>query len=498
MNSFRFSRQSRKIIFVVLGAIGFYLYLNLSAPIKMNLTRIPYDFINAIILLMFGRPKEISQDILALVLDSVLCIGGLFLWVAFFAQFVLPVRTLKERLDIPSLVFNPFGQEKGPAIFIENGKIKERLDETERSGKGVILLDTASAAVLQVEGNFSRAVGPGLVFTRRNEKITKAIDLHVQERIIGPREGELIFFEEKEDPLVGKPEEQLAREAHRMQTSGLTRDGIEVVPNIYVTFCLKTNKDNKQGETFFGYNPKSVEYAVLHEGIAPSSGNGEPKRIPWDWLPAHLAADLWREYLRKFLLNQLFDIKEVKSNGENNQIAEDFDKTDLYRIINMVHRRLTQVKVPAMDDVGEFIFGKSIESKEYRLLEKQGITVLEVKIDNLQIKSEKKLIDRWKATWLQQAQIQKMNTEKLIEQWRQLGKDEALMEFSSSLINPLVREIEHPRNITPNLPDTLQELLRGTRTSIVRDPSLNKTLADERETLDVIIEWVIKKENGPE
>jgi hypothetical protein len=91
-----------------------------------------------------------------------------------------------------------------------------------------------------------------------------------------------------------------------------------------------------------------------------------------------------------------------------------------------------------------------------------------------------------------------MNTEKLIEQWRQLGKDEALMEFSSSLINPLVREIEHPRNITPNLPDTLQELLRGTRTSIVRDPSLNKTLADERETLDVIIEWVIKKENGPE
>ena len=79
----------------------------------MNLARIPYDFINAIILLMFGRPKEISHDILALVLDGFLCVGGLFLWTAFFAQFVLPVRTLRERLDIPSLVFNPFGQEKG-------------------------------------------------------------------------------------------------------------------------------------------------------------------------------------------------------------------------------------------------------------------------------------------------------------------------------------------------------------------------------------------------
>jgi hypothetical protein len=498
MNSFRLSKYSRKIIFVILGAVGLYLYLNLSAPIKMNLTRIPYDFLNAIILLMFGRPKEISQDILALLLDGILCLGGLFLWAAFFAQFVLPVRTLKERLDIPSLVFNPLGQEKGPAIFIENGKIKERLDETERSGKGVILLDTASAAVLQAGGNFSRAVGPGLVFTRRNERITKAIDLHVQERIIGPREGELIFFDEEEDPLTEKPEEQYAREAHRMQTSGLTRDGIEVVPNISTTFRLKADKDIKEGETFFGYDPKSVEYAVLHEGIAPAYGNEEPKKIPWDWLPAHLAADLWREYLRKFLLNQLFDIKEVKENGENNLKTEDFDKTDLNRIIDMIYKRLTRVKVQAMDEVGEFISGKTIESKEYKLLEKHGITVLVVKIDNLQIKNEKKLIDRWKATWLQQAIIQQMNTEKMKEQWRQVGKDEGLMEFSSTLINPLYREIGSPRNMSPNFSDTLQELLRGTRTSIVRDPTFNISLAEERETLDFIIEWVMKNQNGPE
>jgi hypothetical protein len=464
----------------------------------MNLSRIPYDFINAIILLFIGRPREISPNVLALILDSILCVGGLFLWVAFFAQFVLPVRTLRERLDIPSLVFNPLGQEKGPAIFIENGKIKERLDETDRRGEGVILLDTASAAVLYEKGNFSRAVGPGLVFTKKDEKIAKAIDLHIQERIIGPRKGERIFFEEDEAPIAEDSDEQHAREARRMQTSGLTRDGIEVVPNIYTTFRLKADKENKEGVTFFGYNPKTVEYAILHEGIAISADNGDPKRIPWDWLPAHLAADCWREYLRKFLLNQLFDIKEFKQDNENNLGAEDFDKTDLIRIIDMVNKRLTQAEVQAMNDVGEFIPGKMVESKEFKLLEKHGITVIEVKIDNLQIKSEKQLIDRWKATWLQQAFIQQANTEKMKEQWRQIGKDEALMAFSNTLINPLYREIGPPRNMKPDFSGTLQELIRGTRTSIVRDPSLNNTLAEEREALDLLIEWVMKNQNGPE
>jgi hypothetical protein len=336
------------------------------------------------------------------------------------------------------------------------------------------------------------------VFTKKNEKIAKAIDLHIQERIIGPRDGELIFIEEDEDPIAEEPDEQYAREARRMQTSGLTRDGIEVVPNIYTTFRLKAEKENKEGDTFFGYNPKSVEYAVLHEGIAISSSNGEPKRIPWDWLPAHLAADCWREYLRKFLLNQLFDIKEFKEDDKNKLGTEGYDKTDLIRIIDMVNKRLTQEKVLAMNDVGEFIPGKMIESKEFKLLKKHGIIVNEVKIDNLQIKSEKKFIDRWKATWLQQARIQQANTEKMKEQWRQIGKDDALMAFSNTLITPLFREIGPPRNMNLNISETLQELLRGTRTSIVRDPTLNNTLADERSTLDFMIEWVKKNQNGPE
>ena len=70
------------------------------------------------------------------------------------------------------------------------------------------------------------------------------------------------------------------------------------------------------------------------------------------------------------------------------------------------------------------------------------------------------------------------------------------MEFSNSLITPLYREISPPRNANPSFKETLHELLRGTRTTIIRDPALNNTLADERAILDLIIEWV--KKSPPE
>jgi hypothetical protein len=500
MDSLETKKHNRKTIYMIIGAVALYLYLNISDPINMDISNIPIEFIESILLLIFyQRPDLVSEHILTLVLDTFLCLSGIFLWSAFFAQFVLPVRTLRERLDIQSRVFNQVLQEKGPAIFIENGEIKERLDERKQEGRGVILLDTASAAVLQETGKFSRAVGPGLAFTKRNERPARAIDLHLQERIIGPRKDDSIFYDEEDgDPLKDDRDRQDAREARRMQTSGLTRDGIEIVPNIRITFRLKADKDNREGGTFFGYRPASVESAILNEGIAITSDSEKTKMIPWDWLPAHLAADLWREYLRKFLLNQLFDIREAKEDHENTFETGNFDKTGLNQIRDMVNKRLTRLGVSAMDDVGNIIPNKKVESKEFKLLEKHGIIVTDVKIYNLKLKNEKKLIDRWEATWLLQAKIQRLNTRKKIEQWRQMGKQEALMEFSNSLITPLDRNILASRISRPSSIETLHELLRGTRTTIIRDPALNNTLADERAILDIIIEWVKKNPNEPQ
>src|SRR5215212_10234079 len=60
----------------------------------------------------------------------------LILWMAFFAQFVLPVRTFRDRQRIfDRLIIYLFGGH-GPALFIENGKIKENSGESLKKGPG--------------------------------------------------------------------------------------------------------------------------------------------------------------------------------------------------------------------------------------------------------------------------------------------------------------------------------------------------------------------------
>ena len=221
----------------------------------------------------------------------------------FFAQFVLPVRTLEER----SLVFNRLrtylSSKHGPAIFIENGEVQHRSQELRRRGAGVIVLDTASAAVLRNATAFTRAIGPGIVFTDQKEYIAGTVDLHSQSRKIGP-------IDKDTDPFAPQQKDESReayqrREERRWETSGLTRDGVEVIPVISATFRL----DSKpcEGGTMFGYNPNSVWRAIATEGIDPGAPtDARSRRVPWNWLPVYLAADLWREYLRKFTLNELF------------------------------------------------------------------------------------------------------------------------------------------------------------------------------------------------
>ena len=223
--------------------------------------------------------------------------------------------------------------------------------------------------------------------------------------------------------------------------------------------------------------------------------------IPWHWLPAHLAADLWREYLRKFTLNQFFNIKEHQEAESIEENGDEFDKTDFNKIVEIINKRLTQKTVPVMNEHGEIQEDQKQPSREYKILNDHGIKVIKVVIDNLRIQDEKKLIDRWKATWLQQAIIQKANIEKRQQIRWQKGENQALMEFSNSLINPITQEIKRAKDSEksdPNPVNTLTELLRGTRVSIVRNPNLNKLLAEERAVIDQMVEWLKNYQDGLE
>src|SRR5512140_351186 len=104
------------------------------------------------LLILYGiqifRMGGIRDNLLEIALDLA-CIFPLLLvlWLAFFAQFVLPVRTFGDRQKIFNRLIIYLTGMHGPAMFIENGVIKEHSGERLKKGPGVLWLDSASAAV---------------------------------------------------------------------------------------------------------------------------------------------------------------------------------------------------------------------------------------------------------------------------------------------------------------------------------------------------------------
>lgn len=277
-----------------------------------------------ILLLVYGlqifRMGGIRANLFEIFIDLA-CVFPLLLvlWLAFFAQFVLPVRTFRDRQKIFERLVTYLLGGHGPALFIENGQIKEHTGERLKQGPGVLWLDSASAAVTRTPVSIMQTIGPGVHFINRGETIAGTVDLHVQSQSIGPKETDNPFAPKKED----QPKEEWDQvQDRRKQVSALTRDGIEVIPNISVSFRVNTGfpKDRQPGSRF-GYrtgvrrsdrlneakDKDAIRRAILAEGINPNALPESPRhRVAWNELPAALAVDVWREYVAKFTLDQLF------------------------------------------------------------------------------------------------------------------------------------------------------------------------------------------------
>ena len=278
-----------------------------------------------ILLLVYGlqilRMGGIRANLLEIAFDLA-CVFPLLLilWMAFFAQFILPVRTFRDRQRIfDRLITYLFGGH-GPALFIENGNVKEHSGERLKNGPGVVWLDSASAAVTRTAVAIRQTIGPGVHFLARFETIAGTVDLHPQIQKVGPMESDKPFEERKED----QPQEVWDQvQDRRKQVSAWTRDGIEVVPNITVIFRVATGfpKEGQSGSRF-GYrtgatkrdrqneqkDKEAIRAALLGEGINPNEKSDSPRhRVKWNEFPAALAVDVWREYAAKFTLDELFN-----------------------------------------------------------------------------------------------------------------------------------------------------------------------------------------------
>ena len=427
--------------------------------------------------------QKVWQTFLFIGLDLLLFLAALLFFMAFFVQFVLPVRTLDERSRAIQRLLTYLRGRHGPALFIQDGLVHQRHREESRRGPGVALLDTASAAVLRNPHAFTRAAGPGIVFTHKDEYMAGTVDLHRQIRSLGPHENE--------DPFqpVGKDERSDAfaeRQKRRYTTSGLTRDGVEIVPNISASFGL--SPDHLAGNSRFGFNPRAVWLAIARQGVSPDDPKASnSQHLSWIWLPPHLAADLWREYLRKFTLDELFSLPDPS----DDQLSSQPHKTAFDVIREMVHARLTMREVPELDEFGRRT-GSVKPSKEYRILRDHGLKVYSAEIRQLRIpeRVEEQIIDEWSKTWLGRARSEYSQAENLQDKEKLASQNQALMDYATAaslLLAPAFKQGQVTADL--DMQATLRLLLRGTLKMCLREAGLQPYLTNQVSAFTEIIEW---------
>jgi len=266
--------------------------------------------------------------------------------------------------------------------------------------------------------------------------------------------------------------------------------------------------------------------------------------VEWNQLPALMAADLWREYLGKFTLSELFDpnlsafpdipqpetppalvslpktpllIKRGFSTrllrNINNSLERRLDKlipkddpsieqtltseqssakTDVPRkqtalqIINhMMKTRLTQAIVAKLDECGRVLDGYDV-GNEYKKLKDRGIAVLNISINRLHFNPEveSQLLERWISSWLANAKSDQNRIERLKEGYAEKGRQKAILDHAFTL--SLAIMAENPHNISAGL----KALLQKTQSEIKLNDQLLNRMSGELETLGDLVKWV--------
>jgi hypothetical protein len=351
----------------------------------------------------------------------------------------------------------------------------------------VIVLDSASAAVLRNPTSFTRAVRPGIVFTRKDEFVVEAVDLRRQTKPqppLGPRDEENPF-----EPKGQESDDAYAeRQARRHETSGLTRDGIEVVPNIMAAFILAGPPRRKGQPYVFNHNSvwKAVTAGRLNSDSKDGTNNGaqNASQVPLSSLPAYLAADVFREGLRKFTFDELFK-------------PLDDGKTAYQRILQLVQARLTQAEFDELDDTGHPTT-KKVQSREFQILQERGIRVLGTVVMNPRFlpEIENRMVSQWRATWLQRAQMERIQIEKRRADAALEGKQDALKQFAqiaSQRFDGRVFGLPAPKNAQEEqaqMQIALERLVQGTLQGAASDSQIYLYLSGGEVNLNNILDWV--------
>ena len=248
-----------------------------------------------------------SASLAGIALDLVLLLLLFPACLFIYGQFTLPVRNLQDRMRVFGRLLLRARNAHGAAIFVQNGRKVERRGESGRAGPGLLWIDTASAAITRAGTGPKQVLGPGIHFLRAGDRVDATFSLHPQMYSMGPSQDEPVFERLPEEASEEQRQRYASTQARRQAVSGLTRDGNEVIPEIRVVFKLEgTPAGPGQPGSHFGFDPDAVARAALGEGVTVDPVSARRSAVAWNQLPGLIAADLWREYLAKFTLDELF------------------------------------------------------------------------------------------------------------------------------------------------------------------------------------------------
>ncbi|MCQ3936074.1 MAG: hypothetical protein DPW18_03385 [Chloroflexi bacterium] len=393
----------------------------------------------------------------------------------FFSQFILPIHP-KDRGEIYKRVRIFETGERGQTLFVKNGQVIKHAGEEDKRGLGVIVLDTASAVVLRTDTEIIGPVGPGVKFTDEDEYIANdlGVDLRAQWQYIGPHAGDNPFL----NPAPFPNSKSYNEEKRRLETVGLTRDGFEVSPTISIKYSIKRpprNLPSESGVTSrYGYDPTAVRNAVTREVIKLEKLNNKQDRMEWNKLPAHLVVNAWREYIRKFKLEDLFNPK----NEENGlQIIEE-----------MLNARMKQQHINTLDDTGKKT-GAQSDSMEYLQLKLRGIEVMEVRIHNVMYDPamEEQYIKQWSGEWLKNA---KKEEEQINEQER-LSMKLARIDAARNFARLASRDFNNSNQAPRDEYSTLEALIQPLKEALLLESRTNNDIEAEIKKLEDVSKWLL-------
>jgi len=366
---------------------------------------------------------ELFQVFLTLVYALAVYSGVRLLAMVLVAQFTLPVETWEDRRRAVDQLLAYTRGRPGPALSVRDGRLVARLEEQQqRKGRpGVVLVDSSSEVVLQTDTEYFGTRGPGLVFTRRGQQVI---------------------------PLDMRKQRRTAK-----GVKAITRDGLEVMADITVTFAL----DSGEPQLFrdwrdpdrppFKHNEISARRAVYGKAV-----DARYKDVPWSELPPLVAADVWRDLLIVRDLESLF----TDSAGE---------APPLERLQQELGDRLKGPEDAfsslGFSRAGLLPAGKF--SREYLVLHARGIRVDSVAITQFSIaeKHENQRIGNWKGSWEPRAAERAARTDPVIAAMLEKGKGEGGAEILEKATEELRRDLG--MNSRPAVKATLRYLLRATQ-----------------------------------